>query len=170
MTVSTTYEQLYRLARRLSTVDHLTKGRLGWNIVTSYLDSAARNLGRAEQPKHDDRYAMAEEYTKVIYKPLESSWRDDAVKLDRKKGIFSSPDLIRPIDHHGQFFDVPGPRICQASPQRTPLLLQADTSRAGKESAAQHAEAIFVSSHAPEVCAKNIAEVRILARKKTWAQ
>lgn len=166
VTVSTTYEQPYHLARRLSTVDHLTKGRLGWNIVTSYLDSAARNLGRAEQPKHDDRYAMAEEYIKVVYKLLESSWRDDAVKLDRKRGIFSSPELVRPIDHRGQFFDVPGPHICQPSPQRTPLLLQAGTSRAGKQFAAQHAEAIFVSSHAPEVCAKNIAEVRTLAREQ----
>lgn len=160
------YEQPYRLARRLSTVDHLTRGRLGWNIGTSYLDSAARNLGRAEQPKHDDRYAMAEEYIKVIHELLESSWRGDAVKLDRKEGIFSSPDLIQSIYHHGQFFDVPGPHICQPSPQRTPLLLQAGTSRAGKEFAAQHAEAIFASSHAPKVCAKNIAEVRILARKK----
>lgn len=166
VTVSTTYEQPYHLARGLSTVDHLTKGRLGWNIVTSYLDSAARNLGRAEQPKHDDKYAMAEEYIKVIHELLESSWRGDAVMLDRKEGIFSSPDLIQSIYHHGQFFDVPGPHIYQPSPQRTPLLLRAGTSRAGKEFAAQHAEAIFVSSHVPEVCAKNIAEVRTLAREK----
>ncbi|KAI1418192.1 Nitrilotriacetate monooxygenase component A/pristinamycin IIA synthase subunit A [Hypoxylon sp. FL1857] len=164
VTASTTYEQPYHFARRLSTVDHLSKGRLGWNIVTSYLDSAAKNLGFTEQPKHDDRYAQAEEYLKVIYKLLESSWRDDAVKLDRESGIYTQPDLVRPINHHGKFFTVPGPHICQPSPQRTPLILQAGTSRAGKQFAAQHAEAIFVSAHAPEVCAKSIAEIRELAK------
>ncbi|KAI1083860.1 Nitrilotriacetate monooxygenase component A/pristinamycin IIA synthase subunit A [Whalleya microplaca] len=164
VTVSTTYEQPYHLARRLSTVDHLSGGRLGWNIVTSYLDSAAKNLGYAEQPKHDDRYAQAEEYIQVIYKLLESSWRDDAVKLDRESGIYTQPDLVRQIDHKGKFFTVPGPHICQPSPQRTPLLLQAGTSRAGKQFAAQHAEGIFMSAHAPEVCKKSIADVRELAR------
>ncbi|KAI1093831.1 Nitrilotriacetate monooxygenase component A/pristinamycin IIA synthase subunit A [Rostrohypoxylon terebratum] len=164
VTASTTYEQPYHFARRLSTVDHLTKGRLGWNIVTSYLDSAAKNLGFTEQPKHDDRYAQAEEYVKVIYKLLESSWRDDAVKLDREKGIYTQPDFVRPINHHGKYFTVPGPHICQPSPQRTPLILQAGTSRAGKQFAAQNAEAIFVSAHAPEVCAKSIKEVRELAK------
>ena len=166
VTVSTTYEQPYHLARRLSTIDHLSKGRLGWNIVTSYLDSAARNLGRKEQPKHDDRYAQAEEYMRVMYKLFESSWRDDAVKLDRQKGIYTDPNLVRPINHTGTFFDVPGPHICQPSPQRTPLLLQAGASRAGKEFAAQHAEAIFMSAHAPAVCKKSVAEIRELARAK----
>ncbi|KAL8792048.1 MAG: hypothetical protein Q9195_005389 [Heterodermia aff. obscurata] len=137
VTVSTTYEQPYHLARRLSTVDHLSKGRLGWN---------------------------AEEYMKVMYKLFESSWRDDAVQLDREKGIYTSPELVRQIDHQGKFFTVPGPHICQPSPQRTPLLLQAGTSKAGKEFAAQHAEAIFVSSHAPAVCSKNIAEIRDRAK------
>ncbi|KAK3317532.1 luciferase-like domain-containing protein [Cercophora scortea] len=164
VTISTTYEQPYHLARRLATVDHLTKGRLGWNVVTSYLDSAARNMGRDHQADHDDRYAQAEEYMKVMYKLFQSSWRDDAVQLDRASGIYTSPSLVREINHKGKFFDVPGPAIVQPSPQRTPLLLQAGTSRAGKIFAAQHAEAIFVSAHAPQVCAKSIAEVRQLAR------
>ncbi|KAI9802596.1 MAG: hypothetical protein M1833_001670 [Piccolia ochrophora] len=166
VTVSTTYEQPYHLARRLSTVDHLSKGRIGWNIVTSYLDSAAQNMGLTSQPQHDDRYAQAEEYVKVMYKLFESSWRDDAVQLNREKGTYSSPELIRRIDHQGKFFTVPGPHICQPSPQRTPLLLQAGTSKAGKEFAAQHAEAVFVSAHAPAVCSKNIAELRELAETK----
>ncbi|KAI1842450.1 hypothetical protein JX265_010391 [Neoarthrinium moseri] len=164
VTVSTTYEQPYHLARRLSTIDHLSSGRIGWNIVTSYLDSAAKNMGLTEQPQHDDRYAQAEEYIKVMYKLFESSWRDDAVKLDRQSGIYTEPELVRQINHEGRFFKVPGPHICQPSPQRTPLLLQAGTSRAGKQFAAQHAEAIFVSAHAPAVCAKSIAEVRELAK------
>lgn len=100
----------------------------------------------------------------MIYKLLESSWRDDAVKLDREKGIYTQPDLVRPINHNGKYFTVPGPHICQPSPQRTPLILQAGTSRAGKQFAAQNAEAIFVSAHAPEVCAKSIKEVRELAK------
>ncbi|OAA56285.1 Nitrilotriacetate monooxygenase component A/pristinamycin IIA synthase subunit A [Niveomyces insectorum RCEF 264] len=166
VTVSTTYEQPYHLARRLSTIDHLSKGRLGWNIVTSYLDSAARNMGRAEQPAHDDRYAQAEEYVRVMYKLFQSSWRDDAVRLDRASGIYTDPALVRPINHNGKWFTVPGPHIVQPSPQRTPLLLQAGTSRAGKRFAAQHAEAIFLSAHMPSVCAKNIAEVRQTARNE----
>ncbi|ORY14516.1 luciferase-like domain-containing protein [Clohesyomyces aquaticus] len=156
VTVSTTYEQPYHLARRLSTIDHLCKG--------SYLDSAARNMGFAQQLQHDERYTQAEEYVKVMYKLFESSWRDDAVLLDRSKGIYTDPSLVREINHNGKYFSVPGPHICQPSPQRTPLLLQAGTSKAGKQFAAQHAEAIFVSSHAPEVCARDIAEIRETAK------
>jgi FMN-dependent oxidoreductase (nitrilotriacetate monooxygenase family) len=163
VTVATTYEQPYHLARRLSTVDHFTKGRLGWNIVTGYLDSAARNLGATQQPDHDDRYAAAEEYMRVMYKLFESSWRDDAVVLDRKRGVYTEPSRVREINHKGKNYEVPGPHICQPSPQRTPLLLQAGTSKAGKTFAAQHAEAIFVAGHSPSVIAKNIAEIREMA-------
>ncbi|KAH7163335.1 luciferase-like domain-containing protein [Dactylonectria estremocensis] len=161
VTVSTTYEQPYHLARRLSTVDHLTKGR---HIVTSYLDSAARNMGRNEQLDHTDRYEQAEEYMKVMYKLWQSSWRDDAIKLDREKGIYTAPELVRQINHDGKFFTVPGPHLVDPSPQRTPLLLQAGASKAGKAFAAQHAEAIFTSAHAPAVCKKNISEIRQIAR------
>ncbi|KAF3359662.1 hypothetical protein VdG1_05151 [Verticillium dahliae VDG1] len=105
VTVSTTYEQPYHLARRLGTLDHLTGGRLGWNIVTSYLDSAAKNMGLTEQPQHDDRYAQAEEYIRVVYKLLNSSWRTDAVVLDRARGIYTDPALVRPINHDGRFFN-----------------------------------------------------------------
>ncbi|KAF2677868.1 dibenzothiophene desulfurization enzyme A [Lentithecium fluviatile CBS 122367] len=166
VTCSTTYEQPYHLARRLSTVDHLSNGRLGWNIVTSYLDSAARNMGFKEQLAHDERYAQAEEYVKVMYKLFESSWRDDAVVLDREHGVYTIPDRVRQIDHKGKYFTVPGPHICQPSPQRTPLILQAGTSRAGKQFAAGNAEAIFVSAHVPAVCAKNIAEIRESAKSQ----
>lgn len=101
----------------------------------------------------------------VMYKLFQSSWRDDAVQMDRKKGIYTSPELVREIKHKGKFFEVPGPHICQPSPQRTPLLLQAGASRAGKLFAAQHAEAIFTSAHTPAVCKKNIAEIRQTARE-----
>ncbi|CZR50420.1 probable coenzyme F420-dependent N5,N10-methylene tetrahydromethanopterin reductase and related flavin-dependent oxidoreductases [Phialocephala subalpina] len=165
VTVATTYEQPYHLARRLSTVDHLTKGRLGWNIVTGYLDSAARNLGHTEQPQHDERYAIAEEYLEVMYKLFESSWRDDAVILDSKKGIYTDPTRVREINHVGKYFNVPGPHICQPSPQRTPLLLQAGTSSSGKRFAAKNAEAIFVAGHSPGVVKKSIADIRAQAKE-----
>ena len=100
----------------------------------------------------------------VMYKLFQSSWRDDAVQLDREKGIYTSPELVREISHRGKFFQVPGPHIVQPSPQRTPLIMQAGTSRAGKVFAAQHAEAIFLSAHAPVVCARNISEIRQMAR------
>jgi alkanesulfonate monooxygenase SsuD/methylene tetrahydromethanopterin reductase-like flavin-dependent oxidoreductase (luciferase family) len=99
-----------------------------------------------------------------MYKLFESSWRDDAVVLDRTKGVYTVPDRVREINHKGKYFTVPGPHICQPSPQRTPLILQAGASKAGKRFAAENAEAIFVSAHAPEVCAKNIAEIRELAK------
>lgn len=101
-----------------------------------------------------------------MYKLFLSSWRDDAIQLDKAKGIYTAPDRVRRIDHEGKYFSVPGPHIVQPSPQRAPLLLQAGTSRAGKQFAAQHAEAIFVSAHAPSVCANSIAEVRQLAKDK----
>ncbi|KAI0128384.1 luciferase-like domain-containing protein [Xylariales sp. AK1849] len=164
VTIATTYEQPYHLARRLSTVDHLTNGRLGWNIVTGYLDSAARNLGHTEQPPHDKRYEIAEEYVEVMYKLWQSSWRDDAVKLDREKGIYTDPALVRKINHVGPYYTVPGPHICQPSPQRTPVIMQAGTSKAGKTFAARNAEAIFVAGHSPVVVAKNIAEIRQMAK------
>jgi alkanesulfonate monooxygenase len=100
----------------------------------------------------------------VMYKLLNSSWRDDAVKLDRERGVYTDPKLVRQINHKGKYFDVPGPHVVDPSPQRTPLLLQAGASKAGKAFAAQHAEAIFTSAHAPAVCKKNIAEIRQAAR------
>ena len=103
---------------------------------------------------------------KVMYKLFQSSWRDDAVQLDRQKGVYTSPSLVRRIDHEGKFFNVPGPHICQPSPQRTPLLLQAGASKSGKLFAAQHAEAIFISAHAPAVCAANIADTRKITKEK----
>ena len=165
VTVATTYEQPYHLARRLSTLDHLTKGRVGWNIVTGYLDSAARNLGfSGGNLSHDERYAMAEEYLQVMYKLWNSSWRDDAVVLDAERGVYTEPSRIREINHKGKYYEVPGPHICQPSPQRTPVLLQAGTSKSGKQFAAQHAECIFVAGFSPQAVAKSVKEIRDMAR------
>ena len=160
VTVSTTYEQPYHLARRLSTLDHLTNGRVAWNVVTGYLQSAARNLGRHDQPDHDERYAICEEYMEVVYKLWQSSWRSDALKMNRKTGVYTDSSLVREIHHKGKYFDVPGPHICQPSPQRTPVIMQAGTSKAGKAFASKHAEAIFVSGHSPVSVASSIRAIR----------
>ncbi|WAO91435.1 Hypothetical protein NCS54_00890500 [Fusarium falciforme] len=165
LTVSTTFEEPYYLARRLSTLDHLTSGRIGWNVVTGYLESTARNIGLDGLPDHDQRYAQADESMDVVYKLWQSSWRDDAAKLDHQSGVYTDPELIRTIDHVGKFYNVPGPHICQPSPQQTLVILQAGTSSAGKAFAAQHAEAVFVSTLAPAIVAQNIADIRAKARE-----
>ena len=101
ITASTTYESPFVLARRYSTLDHLTNGRVAWNVVTSYLESAARNLGLETQIQHDERYAIAEEFIEVVYKLLEGSWRDDAVVLDSSARQYTHPDRVRRINHAG---------------------------------------------------------------------
>jgi alkanesulfonate monooxygenase SsuD/methylene tetrahydromethanopterin reductase-like flavin-dependent oxidoreductase (luciferase family) len=106
---------------------------------------------------------MCEEYMDVVYKLWNSSWRSDAVKLNRDTGVYTDPSLVREINHEGKYFNVPGPHFCQPSPQRTPVILQAGTSRAGKAFAAKHAELIFVSQHSPIAVKKNITEIRSLA-------
>ena len=146
VTCSVSYEHPFSLARRFSTLDHLTGGRIGWNIVTSALDSAARNFGRPEQLPHDARYERAEEYLEVCYKLWEGSWADDAVRRDKHGGLYADPSRIRPIDHHGAHFDVAGPHLAEPSPQRTPVLYQAGASRRGRAFAARHAECIFVGA------------------------
>lgn len=164
LTFSTISEQPYHLARRLSTLDHLTDGRVGWNVVTSYLDLAARNLlDGAQLPPHDKRYARAEEYLQVVYKLLVSSWRDDAVVL--KDGVYSDPNRIRLINHEGEFFTVPGPNFTEPLPQRLPLIIQAGSSKQGLEFAAKNAEVVFHGGNTPESLGAKIKELKEAAKK-----
>jgi long-chain alkane monooxygenase len=161
ITVSTTYESPYLLARKFSTLDHLTNGRVGWNIVTSLLDSAARNIiGRDRQIPHDERYAMAEEFLDVTYKLWEGSWESDAVLRDRETGVYTDATKVHTIDHDGRYFSVPGAHLVEPSPQRTPVLFQAGTSPAGREFAARNAELVFASDPRPEVLRANIDDIR----------
>ena len=131
-------------ARQLSTLDHLTNGRVGWNIVTSYLPNAAASLGLDRLPSHDERYDHADEYMEVVYKLWEDSWDEDAVLADKARRIYADPSKVHPIEHHGQHYDVAGPHICEPSVQRTPVLFQAGTSNRGREFAARHAECSFI--------------------------
>ncbi|WP_029076480.1 LLM class flavin-dependent oxidoreductase [Kaistia adipata] len=162
-TVSLTYEQPYAFARKMTSLDHASNGRVGWNIVTSYLDSAARNLGRGEQLSHDERYDRGDEFMEVLYKLWEGSWEDDAVVIDKAKGIYVDPARVHPIAHHGRYFDVPDAFIAEPSPQRTPVLFQAGSSARGQSFAATHAEGVFVHGTRPEVIAPVVANIRASA-------
>ena len=165
ITVSTTYEQPYSFARKMTTLDHLTKGRVGWNIVTSATESAARNLGLDQQVPHDERYRMADEFMEVVYKLWEGSWEDDAVVRDRAAGIYVDPAKVHPVGHRGKYYRVPDPFLCEPSPQRTPALFQAGASSAGKDFAARHAEAVFLVDPTVAGMAKFVKEVRALAAR-----
>ncbi|KKC37978.1 5,10-methylene tetrahydromethanopterin reductase [Devosia epidermidihirudinis] len=165
ITVSTTYEQPYLLARKLTSLDHLSGGRIGWNVVTSALESAARNLGYDSQTPHDERYAIAEEFLEVAYKLWEGSWEDDAVVLDRANGVFADPAKVHAIGHKGRYFSVPDAFIAEPSPQRTPLLFQAGSSSIGKDFAAHHAEGIFISVHKPEIARRIVDDIRQRAER-----
>ncbi|GAA3547598.1 LLM class flavin-dependent oxidoreductase [Amycolatopsis ultiminotia] len=160
LTGSTSYEHPYALARRFSTLDHLTGGRVGWNLVTSYADSAARNLGTGRQVPHDQRYDMAAEYLEVCYRLWEGSWQDDAVVRDRVNGVYADPSRVHPIDHHGRYFDVPGIALCEPSPQRTPVIFQAGGSAKGQRLAAAHAEAVFMNAVSVPALKRQVEAVR----------
>lgn len=163
VTASLTYEKPYSLARRLSTVDHLSEGRLAWNIVTSYLDSAARNHGLTEQIPHDERYAIAHEYLEVLYKLWEGSFRDGAVIADRESGVYIESDGVRQVNHKGKYFEVPGPHFVEPSPQRTPFLFQAGVSEAGNSFGGKHGEAIFIGGQTPEGTRGTVDNIRRIA-------
>ena len=160
VTCALTYEHPYSFARRISTLDHLSKGRIAWNIVTGYLDSAARNLGLEHQIGHDARYDIAEEYMEVVYKLWEQSWEDDAVVRDKVNGIFTDPSKVHAIHHRGENYRVPGFHLCEPSPQRTPLLFQAGTSGRGKNFAGKHAECVFVSGPSKAVVKHYVQDLR----------
>ncbi|MEQ1452605.1 LLM class flavin-dependent oxidoreductase [Acinetobacter seifertii] len=146
VTTSISFEHPYPFARRISTLDHLTKGRVGWNIVTSYLESGSKNLGLKTQVNHDNRYDIADEYLEVLYKLWEGSWEEGSVLRDRESGIFADHKKVHPIQHEGKYFTVPGIHICEPSPQRTPVLYQAGASSRGQKFASQNAECVFIAA------------------------
>jgi len=141
-TASTTYSHPYNIARTFSSLDHTTRGRVGWNVVTTYDERAAPNFGERHLPVHADRYARAAEFVDVV-QALWDSWEDDALILDRAGGRFADPSKIHAIRHEGEHFSVAGPLQIPRSPQGRPLLVQAGSSEQGRELAARYAEAIF---------------------------
>jgi FMN-dependent oxidoreductase (nitrilotriacetate monooxygenase family) len=160
VTSNLTYEPPYLFARRASTLDHLTGGRFGWNIVTGYLDSAARGMGRPQQADHDSRYEVADEYMEVVYKLWEGSWEDDAVQRNRADRIFADPAKIHRIHHAGRYYNVDAIHLSEPSPQRTPVLYQAGSSTRGREFAARHAECVFVNGPDKENTRQIVGDIR----------
>jgi len=156
-------EHPFTFARKVSTMDHLSKGRIGWNIVTSVSHNAAQNFGFDNIVAHDERYKWAEEYMDVVYKLWEGSWDDGAVLKDRENGIYADVDKIHRIYHTGDKYRVLGPHLTAPSPQRTPVLYQAGSSAVGRNFAARHAEGTFILYPNREGARKGIAETRALA-------
>lgn len=156
-------EHPFTFARKVSTMDHLSAGRVGWNIVTSVSHNAAQNYGFDEIVSHDSRYKWADEYMDVVYKLWEGSWDDGAVLADRENLVYADMDKIHRIYHEGQRYQVLGPHMASPSPQRTPVLYQAGSSKAGRDFAARHAEGTFVVFPTIEGARKGISEQRALA-------
>jgi FMN-dependent oxidoreductase (nitrilotriacetate monooxygenase family) len=160
VTVTLSYEPPFPFARRMSTLDHLTEGRIGWNVVTGYLDSAAKSMGERQQRAHDNRYGVAEDYMAVVYKLWEGSWADDAVVADAQHGVFTRPERVRKVRHDGAHYKLDALHLSEPSPQRTPVLYQAGTSPAGRAFAARHAECVFVSGPSAKVIGPRVAALR----------
>lgn len=160
VTVNLSYESPYQFARRFASLDHLTQGRIGWNIVTGYLDSAQRLIGEKGLKDHDLRYAQAEEFLRLCYKFWEGSWENDAVLKDKQNRIFTDPAKVHPVQHQGQFYQSQG--VFQVSPsiQRTPVLFQAGASPRGLAFATQHAEGMFIGGDQPGKIKKQVDQIR----------
>ena len=160
VTCTLSYEPPYPFARRMSTLDHLTEGRIGCKIVTGYLDSAAKGMGLAGQASHDRRYDAAEDYLKVVYKLWEDSWDDDAVRADPVARVYADPAKVRRVRHDGEFYKVDAIHLSEPSPQRTPVLYQAGASGRGREFAAAHAECVFINGPSTNVVGPYVADIR----------
>ncbi|WP_180165442.1 LLM class flavin-dependent oxidoreductase [Acinetobacter sp. YH12049] len=160
VTVNLSYETPYQFARRFASLDHLTQGRIGWNIVTGYLDSAERLIGQKGLKDHDLRYEQAEEFLQLCYKFWEGSWENDAVQKDKANRIFSDPKKVHAIQHQGKFYQSQG--VFQVSPsiQRTPVLYQAGASPRGLAFATQHAEGMFIGADSAEKVKNQVQKIR----------
>ncbi len=143
-TASTTYEDPYLLARKFASLDHVSKGRAAWNVVTTAAD-VSKNFSIPGHPAHADRYQRAEEVVDLVL-DLWDSYEDDALVIDKESGIFLDPTKVQKVDHHGQFFDVAGPLNVARSPQGRPVVVQAGASEAGRNLAARTAEVIFTAN------------------------
>lgn len=163
VTCTTTYEPPFLFARRMSTLDGLTGGRIGWNIVTGYLDSAARAVGLPVQVPHDERYDWADDYLDTVYRLWEGSWEDNAVLADRAKGVFTDPSRVHRVKGVGRYA-MDAIHLCAPTPQRTPLLYQAGASTRGRQFAAAHAECVFVNGISKPQVKALVDDLRSLAK------
>lgn len=143
-TVSTTYSEPFNIARQFASLDKLSGGRAGWNVVTSPLEGTASNFNKGNHPEHKLRYQMADEYLDVV-KGLWDSWEDDAFVRNRETGQFFDAEKMHRLNHSGEFFKAEGPLNIDRSRQGQPVIFQAGSSKTGMEFAAKHGEAIFTN-------------------------
>lgn len=163
-TSSTTFEPPFANARRFATLDHLTQGRVAWNVVTTSSAVVSRLFGAAPIP-HDARYDMAQEYMELSYKLFEGSWEDGSVLVDKARRIYADPRKVHPIDHRGTHFTCQGYFNCEPSPQRTPVLVQAGASSKGRAFSAGNAEIIFVQGKDRAMLREQVADLRARAEE-----
>lgn len=156
----------FNFARRMSSLDHYTGGRLGWNIVTSFNQNMFRSFGYDGTVAHDERYEWAYEYVDVAYKLWEGSWDEDGLVQDKQLGVHSDPAKIHRINHVGKRYRVEGPHFVSPSPQRTPVLFQAGASPAGQLFSARNAEGVYISSPDPASAHTLTTETRTLAARE----
>jgi FMN-dependent oxidoreductase (nitrilotriacetate monooxygenase family) len=162
-TASTSYNSPYNLARRFASLDHVSNGRAGWNVVTTATPDAARNFGLEELPSHAERYARATEFLDVVFK-LWDSWEDDVAVADKESGIWGDNSKIHPAAHRGRYFSVEGALNIPRSPQGYPLIVQAGSSEDGKELAARYAEAVFTAQQTLDDARAFYADLKARAR------
>lgn len=164
VTATTGMDHPLPLARRFATLDHLTRGRIGWNVVTGASQNAVSQVfGHAEMVAHDTRYEMADEYVSLARSYWEDSWDDDALIADAASGVYIEPSRIHRTEFEGEHYRSRGYFGAPPSPQRTPVIFQAGTSPKGRTLAAQHAEGVFVQATTPSHTAKAVADIRRLA-------
>lgn len=163
-TSSVLQQHPFPFARQMSTLDHLTKGRIGWNMVSSFSENGFRSMGLDGIVDHEERYAWLGEYAEVVYKLWEGSWAEGAVLKDKSAGVYSNPRKVRRINHVGDRYKVEGPHLAEPSPQRTPVLFQAGASATGMDFAAKNAEGTFLISGKPEASAAQIKKLKERAK------
>ncbi|OQV29139.1 LLM class flavin-dependent oxidoreductase [Alcaligenes phenolicus] len=160
LTASVAAHHPYTFARDVSTLDQLSNGRIGWNIVTGYVDSGARGLGQDGLDAHDSRYDRAEDFLQLAYKLWEGSWEDGALIADKQRRIHALPEKVHTVHHEGPFYRSNAIHMSAPSPQRTPLLFQAGTSARGLQFAGQHAEGVFIGARDPEAARDSSRKLR----------
>ncbi|KQO18456.1 LLM class flavin-dependent oxidoreductase [Paenibacillus sp. Leaf72] len=148
-TLSTTYHEPYHTARMFGSLDHISKGRAGWNVVTSALPGTAANFSRDSHMEHDQRYQLADEFLDVV-KGLWDSWEEGAFVRDKDSGRYYDPSKLHTLNYKGKYFSVRGPLSLERTPQGRPVIVQAGSSEAGKDFAAKHAEIVFTHQHGIE--------------------
>jgi FMN-dependent oxidoreductase (nitrilotriacetate monooxygenase family) len=145
-TASTTYNEPFHIARKYASIDHISKGRAAWNIVTSWSDAEAKNFSREKHLDYDTRYERAKEFVEVVT-GLWDSWEADAFPHDKDSGVFFDPDKLHALNHRGKHFQVRGPLSSKRTPQGRPILVQAGASEQGRDIAAAYADVVYASSH-----------------------